>query len=289
MRCYTDAVAIVFALASAIAYGVSDYGGGRLSRRVSPMAIAFVADAGLLVTLTAVVPLVETEAPTAGALVWSAVAGACVAVGTLGLYEALSRGNMTVVAPITGVVATIVPVVTGLALGERPAVPAFVGIVVAVVAVALIGGVTGASGGSLRGSTLALAGLVGVSFGLMYVAYAQAGDDSGLWPLLGARLSATPILAFAVVVARRRGTARMPARSVVALAVGVGLVSGLANGLYLLAVRRGLLSVVSSLGSLYPASTVALAALLDRERASRGQLLGMAMAGVAVVLITLGS
>ena len=62
-----------------------------------------------------------------------------------------------------------------------------------------------------------------------------------------------------------------------------------ANGLYLLSTREGLLSIVAVTVSLYPASTIVLASTLDHERAGRSQLVGMAAAAVAVVLITLGT
>ncbi len=287
--CYTIAVAILLALASACAYGVSDYGGGRLSRRVSPMAIAFVADAGLLAVLFLVVPVVEGGAPSSATIAWSVLAGVCGGLGTLGLYEALSRGNMTVVAPVTGVVAAIVPVVTGVVLGERPGVVAVIGIVGAIIAVGLVGGAAGATRVPFDLPTLLLAIAVGFAFGLMLVGYSRAGDDAGLWPLLAARCASAPLLGIAFVVARRRGAAEVPPRSIVAAACLVGLTAGLANGLYLFATRRGLLAVVASVGSLYPASTVALASLLDRERSTRAQIVGMAIAAISVVLITIGS
>lgn len=286
--CYTVRVAVLLALGSALAYGVSDYVGGRASRRRPPVVIALVAELVLLVLTAVVVPLVEADGPTAQATVWGMVGGAAGSMGVLGLYAALARGNMTVVAPITGIVAAILPVAVGVLLGDRPGVVAAIGIVVAIVAVALIGGVVGIGHQPADAGTVLLAIVVGALFGLLFVAYAQTGDDAGLWPLLTSRAASTPLLAVTFVGMERR---RPDRHDLGALPPGiaVGALIGIANGLYLLSTREGLLSIVAVLVALYPASTVALASVLDRERPSRWQVTGMAAAAVAVAMITVGA
>jgi drug/metabolite transporter (DMT)-like permease len=289
--CYTPDVAIVLSLASALMYGVSDFVGGRASRRVPPVAVAFLAEVVMLPLAIVVIPLVEPEGPTAGAVWWGMAAGLTGSIGVLGLYVALARGNMTVVAPVTGVVAAVVPVAVGVALGERPGGAAVTGIVLAVVAVALIGGVAQLRGGGVRVAidpgTVVLAIGVGALFGLLFVAFAQTGDDAGLWPLLFARFGGAPALAAAFWwFRRRRGVTLTRAALLPGLAVGL-LVVG-ANAAYLLATREGLLSVVAVVVAMYPAGTIGLATLLDGERPSRSQLVGMAMAAPALLLITVG-
>lgn len=287
--CYTGAVAILLALASAVAYGVSDYAGGRLSRRAAPVSIALLAEVGLLAVLLVVVPLVEHDPPTASGVGWGSVAGLAGGLGAFGLYEALSRGNMTIVAPITGVVAAIVPVVAGIALGERPGPIVVAGIALAVVAVGLVGGIVGVARAKPHVPTLVLAVAVGCAFGTLFIAYSRAGDDAGTWPLLGARLSATPLLAGALLVVARRGRVRRPDTALALSALAIGLMLGAASAFYLAASRRGLLSIVAVVVSLYPASTVGLAIGLDGERASRDQVAGMVLAAAAVTVITLAS
>ena len=70
------------------------------------------------------------------------------------------------------------------------------------------------------------------------------------------------------------------------LAAVTGVLDMLANVLYLLAVQRGLLSVVVVIAALYPVSTVVLAFTLDREQVSRSQAAGMVMALGALVLVS---
>ena len=114
-------MAILLALAAAAVYGVSDYAGGRASRRASAIVVSLVAESSILVLLAVIVPLTSTSNPSGADLAWGAAAGAAGAVGIIALYHALANGAMTVVAPITGVVAAVVPVGVGLAIGSARA------------------------------------------------------------------------------------------------------------------------------------------------------------------------
>ena len=282
-------MAIVLALMSALVYGVTDYVGGRASRRFTPIAIAWFSELTMLAVFGLSVPFLTDAGPTSNAIWWGVVGGAAGSLGVLGLYLALSRGNMTAVAPITGVVAATLPVAAGLLLGERPGGLVAGGIVLAVVSVALIGGALGATHQHVAAATIVLAVFVGAGFGLLFIAFERAGADGVVWPLLTSRLGGVPLLGGAYLLARRRGAVGSATRHVLRPAVVMGLMIGVANGLYLLSTREGLLSVVAVIVSLYPASTILLAITLDHERASRSQLGGMVLAAIAVTAITLGS
>lgn len=282
---------MVLALAAAAAalYGVSDYFGGRSARRVPAVTAALIGEVVLVLGALVLVAVDDTPV-TAPALAWGVVAGLGGVGGVVLFYAALSHGSMSVAAPVTGVVSAVLPVAVGLVLGERPGPTALVGIVLALVAVALVGG-AGASGAvSVRQMALALA--AGAAFGSWFIALERAGDDSGWWPLLGSRLLGAPALIVAQTVLtrhRRRSGRRVvqPWQDRVAIgwSTSAALVILAANVVYLLAVRQGLLSVVAVIVSLYPASTVVLAVLIDRERLRIGQLAGLAIAGVALSLV----
>lgn len=281
-------VAIVLGLLSALCYGTSDYVGGRASRRVSPLTVALAGELTIVPITVVVIPLIEDAPFTAAALWWGLVGGAAGSAGVIGLYAALSRGAMTVVAPITGVVAAVLPVAVGLATGDRPGAVAVAGIVLAIAAVALIGGVVGALHQHVTLATVALSVVVGALFGMLFVAFAQTGDDSGLWPLLSARFGAVPVLGSAFLVARRRRVVDPLDAWVWRIGIVIGSLITVANGLYLVSTREGLLSIVAVVVSLYPASTVALASIVDHERSTRPQIAGMVLAAVAVALVTTG-
>jgi drug/metabolite transporter (DMT)-like permease len=291
-------MAIVLALASAVLYGTSDFIGGRASRRAAPVAIAFFAELVMLPIALITIPLVESSEPTRAAVLGGLAAGFTGSIAVVGLYVALARGNMTVVAPVTGVVAAVVPVAAGVAFGERPGAITFVGIAVAVVAVALIGGLAAALGSGtvhqrVDPTTVVLALAVGVGFGLLFVSLARSGDDSGLWPLLFQRASGLPVLGVAFAM-QRAGRAPWPGdaprldRDVVAPGLAVGALVAGGNAAYLLSTREDLLSVVAVVVAMYPAATVALAMLLDRERPARSQVVGMGLAAAALSVISAG-
>lgn len=284
-------VAVVLALISAIAYGVSDFVGGRAARRSPAVVVVIASELVIGVVCLVTVPLLEDDAPTTRGIVAGIVAGLAGSISIVGLYRVLSGGNMTIVAPVTGVVAAVVPVLFGVALGEQPGALAWAGIALAIVAVGLIGGMATALGRQtrlpVRRSTVLSAIAVGAGFGVLFIALARTGD-SGLWPLLFARVGAVPVLAIAFLAdPRARGAVRH--RSLVVPGLAVGLLVAVANATYLVSTRRGLLSIVAVVVSMYPASTIVLASVVDGERATRSQLAGMGAAVIALVMITLGA
>jgi drug/metabolite transporter (DMT)-like permease len=280
-------VAIVYALLAAALYGVADYSGGRASRRMTAVAVTLIADATTLVGLALVVPLLGDPVPPVVDLAWGAGAGLAGVIGVIALYHGLANGAMTVVAPITAVVAAGIPVTVGLALGERPGPVALVGIGVALAAVALISGAVGVPHVRTPPALLGVSLLAGTGFGLLFVFYDRISTESGLWPLLAARVVATPLLILAFLTVRRRGAGAVTAIAI-RLAVVVGVLATSANIAYLAATRRGLLSIVAVVVSMYPASTVLLATVIDGERLRRPQVVGLACAATALVLVAVG-
>jgi drug/metabolite transporter (DMT)-like permease len=278
-------VAVLLALASAVVYGAADFCGGLASRRATSYAVVAVSQAAGLVVLLLLLPWLGGNA-TAGDLAWGAGAGLAGAIGLVLFYRALAEGVMSVVAPVTAVAAAAVPVLVGLAFGERLGVAAAVGIVLALVAVVLVAAEGGLS--SLlraRVGSLTPALLAGASFGLFFVLLDRTHDDAGLTPLVGARVAS---VAFVLVLAlATRQSLRIP-RTALPIVVLAGVGDMTANGLFLLATQQGgQLAIVGVLASLYPASTVLLAQVVLRERLAGTQLAGLAAAVAAVALIAL--
>jgi drug/metabolite transporter (DMT)-like permease len=197
----------------------------------------------------------------------------------------MAGGVMSVIAPVTSLCAAALPVLAGLAFGERIGVAAAVGIVLALVAVVLVA----AEGGlrslrSVRPAALGPALFAGAMFGLFFVLLHRTGPGAGLWPLAPARL--VSVLLVGAVVLLRRERLPLPRAALAPLVLaGVGDMAG--NALFLLASQRGDLAITGVLASLYPASTVLLAQLVLREPLARSQAAGLATAAAAVVLIAL--
>ncbi|HEU4452739.1 MAG TPA: DMT family transporter [Longimicrobium sp.] len=279
---------ILLALFSSLAYGAADFMGGLASRRTSTMPVVVFSQAAGLVLLLLALPLLGSAAPSAADLAWGAAGGVAGGIGVGMLYHALSIAAMSVVAPVTAVTAIAVPVVAGLALGERPGALAMVGVGLAAVAIALISREPAPDRPVLlgiRGPGVAMALGAGLAIGVFYVALERTSGDAGLWPLVAARTASVALLAGFGAGTRR---ALRPERGAWAMIAGGGALDMLANVLYLLAVRQGMLSVVAPLSSLYPGATVLLAWIVLGERLHWFQWLGVACAAVAVGLITAG-
>ncbi|MET0216264.1 MAG: DMT family transporter [Vicinamibacterales bacterium] len=280
--------ALLASLASAAFYGAADFLGGLASRRSNAIAIVAIAQLSGLVALGLVMPLLPPSTPAHRDWIWGAAAGVTGGVGVALLYRALAMGSMAIVAPITAVCAVSVPVAVSVARGERLGMGTASGILLALAAIALVSRQRAEeqdnnTAGSVRArAAVATAFASGVAIGLFFLALAETDAHAGMWPLVAARgLSSAMFVGLALALIR---PLHMPA-TVAAIAVAGGVLDILANVLYLVATRYGPLSIVVTLSSLYPASTVLLARLVLGERLSRLQTAGIVCALVAVMLI----
>lgn len=276
-------MSIGIALAAALVYGAGDFLGGLAARRTALLTVLLISQGVGLAGIAVIAALIGGSARGAD-LALGAAAGLAGGVGVALLYRGLATGTMSLVAPITGVVAVIVPVAYGVEQGERPAELQIVGIGLAIAAVSLLSAV-GGSRARLSRASLLLAIAAGLAFGTFYVAFAQTSAAANLWPLLSARGASVTVLLLLSVVLRqapRLGATPPP------IIVGAGVCDVTANALYLIAVHGGLLSIVAVLVSLYPASTVFCSLVFLHERLRASQVAGLAVALAAVVLISAG-
>lgn len=276
-------IAVALALAGAAVYGVADFLGGLATRRIAVLVVIPVSQVAGLAVLAPVLVLGSGE-PDLPSMAWGAAAGVAGGLGLIVFYHSLAIGTMSVVAPTTAVTSAAVPVLGGLALGERPAAIVVVGVVAALVAVILIS----AEGGRLPGARQLLTGpasagalAAGAAFGLFFVLISRSAPASGLWPLVGARATSIALLVGLAIVARPR----RPPRSSWTIVLAAGVADMAANVLFLLASRHGMLTVTGVVIALYPASTVLLAQMILRERVSALQLGGLVAAALSVGLI----
>jgi uncharacterized membrane protein len=286
MDAYPTCVFALLALASAAFYGAADFLGGIASKRAASVVVTLVAQAAGLVLLALLLPVLPSSAPLRSDYLWGAASGVAGSAGVALLYRALAIGTMSIVAPITAVCAAAVPVLAALALGERPGARAGVGIVLAAVAIVLLSRVRSAGQIATNSSQSAvtLAFVSGVAVGLFFLCLAQTSNDAGIWPLIAGRSISVPLFGLMAATATAGARLRLE-RGVVRTAIGCGLLDMLANALYLIATRYGPLSLVATLASLYPASTVVLARMTLGERLTRSQAVGVVCALVAVVAI----
>ncbi|XVQ08910.1 EamA family transporter [Spirillospora sp. CA-255316] len=289
----------LLALASAVFYGIADVAGGLLSRRAGFAAVALAGQLGGLVLTLAAAPLVSGSAPAAADLGWGALSGVGTGLGMLYLYRGLSRGTMSVVVPVSAVNGLALPVLAGVVLlGDRPSAPAWLGVAVAAPALWLVsreagngtgdgGHGDGGDGDGASGNRAATvdAMIAGVGIGVQYLALAQAGPGSGLWPVVAGRCAAA--LAILPLLRSSDGARDLPARLVPWAALTGGL-AALALVCYMLATRLQLVAVAVVLSSLYPVIPVLLGVTVLRERLCRAQAAGLAGVAAAIALLTAG-
>jgi drug/metabolite transporter (DMT)-like permease len=279
-------IANFLAVLASISYGAADFLGGLATKRGSTIFATVVCSqsVGLVLVLLAL-PFLPAASPTNADLAWGAASGLAGGIGLALLYRGLAVGVMSVVAPVTAVCAVIIPVAVGVAFGERPAGLAVVGIALAVAAIVLISRSGEVEGGSRATTGLATAVASGIAIGIFLVCLERTGPAAGLWPLVPARVVSVSFFAIGGLLARQK---LLPRRESWTIVVAGGTLDMLANILYLLAVRQGPLSIVATLTSLYPASTILLARIVLRERLRLVQQAGVACAVLAIVLIVSG-
>lgn len=282
-------MAAALALLCAVAYGAGDFFGGVASRRLAPALVVLRSNAVGLTGVALAAPLFDADI-VARDFALGGAGGLAGGLGVLLLYRGLATGTMSVVAPITAVLSAVVPVAVGLGGGERPALVAMTGVPLALVAVAMLAREPADHDDRTHG--LSRAGLVtalgaGLGFGLFFVALDATSDDAGLWPVVAGRMASVSM--FAVVGLVRRGSWRPRSGPVGWLVVGAGLLDAGANAFFLVATQHGMLTLVSVLAALYPASTLLLARIVLGERLARPPQAGVLLAGAAVVLVTAGA
>jgi drug/metabolite transporter (DMT)-like permease len=273
-----DAVAL--ALTSSLVWGIADFSGGMLTRRLPLAAVTVLSQAAgfaLLLVLASGSGTLDTTSVAIGT-----IAGLGGGAGLACFYAALARGTMSIVAPITACSA-VVPVALSLARGERPSGLALGGSAIALTGAVLASAEERSASERGRREAIVLAVIAAIAIGVFVFFLGHASQEgSALSALLGARIGSLGVL-LAWTLATR-STLRVPPRALVPITL-VGLADVSANALFALASQRGFLAVVAVLGSLFPVVTVVLAHLVLGERISTVQRVGVAvaLAGVAIV------
>jgi drug/metabolite transporter (DMT)-like permease len=278
---------VVLALGAAAFWGTADFLGGLAARRTPALRVLLVGLPAGLLCLIPILVLGDVGASTP-ALVWGGAAGVAGGLGIAALYAALGIGPMNVVAPLSAVASAVVPVVAGLVQGERPGPWALVGMAIAGGAVVLISREPPEANepspvATRQGVGLALAAGALIGTGLVFLD--RVADEGSLWPVAANRVVAwLVVLAVALIV----GSAGVPPRAALPLALGAGILDTVANVAYFNALEDGLLSVVGVIVALYPGGTVLLARVVLREELHPPQVLGLLLAAGGVVLMVLG-
>ena len=289
----------VLALAAALLWGGGDFTGGMGVKGAggstgAALRVVIMSHAISLCVLIAVGLLRGDSFPHGAPLAWAIVAGMMGGSSVCVFYIALSRGAMGVSAAVSGLLAAAIPALASVGIDGAPGPQHLVGFLLAGIAIWLIAAAPNER--SDRG-TMGLAIISGAGFGLYFVGLKFAGVAGIVWPMAAARTASVTLCSISLLLLlafeKRSGnlnpnpTRVAIGRNTMLWALGTAIMDTSGNMLFVAATRTGRLDVASVLASLYPATTILLAAWTLHERPTRRQGLGMGLAAAAVVLITL--
>ncbi|MET7449923.1 EamA family transporter [Streptomyces sp. NPDC005508] len=285
----------LFALATSLMWGLADFGGGLLTRRMPALTVVVASQCIAAVVLGTVV-LATGGWSEAGPRLWFAVAaGAVGPVAMLSFYKALALGPMGVVSPL-GSLGVAVPVGVGLLVGERPGLPQFAGVAVAVAGIVLAGGPQ-LRGSPVQRQAVVLTLLAAFGFGAVMALISEASTTvTGLFlALFVQRVTNIAAGGTALYVSVRRGGSALPeeggigvVRAALPALAFVGLADVAANGTYALAAQHGPVTVAAVLASTYPVVTALAARGILGERLRGVQAAGAGLALLGTLLLATG-
>jgi drug/metabolite transporter (DMT)-like permease len=195
-----------------------------------------------------------------------------------------------VVAPVSGLVSTILPVAVALAEGERPGAGVYAGALLCLVAIVLASsaGDTGAGPRSERtgpGRAIGYGIVSGAAFGLFFLLIRNAGQSGELWPVAAGRIGELAAVLITAAVLRRSLLPRGTGGQLLLAAASAGVIDVAANICYVAATRTGAFGLAVVLASLYPGVTVLLARVVLGERLRWVQRVGLGLAAIGILLV----
>lgn len=271
----------VLALFAALAWGSGDFTNGLAGRKISPFHTTLIAYAVGLIALGIVIAFRPEVLPPASDMLLGALAGTCGMIGLIFLLRGFRVGRMGIVAPVSAVLAALLPVVVSLFREGFPGWLKALGFLLALAAIWLLSRPEPVHG---RPQGLGLALLAGLGFGGFFTLLDFIRTDSDFWPLISGRAAAISLIVIFTLLTRQPV---IPAKAPWRLLVLGGLLDIGGNLFYLNAVQTGRLDVAAVLAALYPAVTALLAWLVVRERMAWVQVVGAAAAIAAIILITI--
>lgn len=276
---------ILLGLGAALAWGTSDFLGGRFTTRLPVFTVGFAAHVSAVALLAAAL-LISGAGVSGAALGWGLAAGLATSFGGLALYKGLSLGESAVVAPLSACGA-VIPVAAALITGDAPGPAALAGMALAFAGIILVSlpaeGRLFAGGRHLQPVALGLAAAAGFGVFFLLIGRGAASDADALVAVLFARVGAA---LFTGSVGAAAGALRWPGALPGLRLSAIGAIDTAANLSFALATARGNVAVASVLGSLYPVQTLLLARLVGGERFTPRRILGAAFALAGVALIS---
>lgn len=278
---FPEQFAILFGLSSAACWGAGDFSGGLATKSSNVYKVAIISQVVGAICLIFLALILEENLPTLDNIVWGVLAGFSGSVGLISLYRGLAKGRMGVVAPISAVVTVLIPVIIGFIIEGVPKILQLVGFGVALIAVYLVSKTSEETQIIKEELYLAMLAGLGFSFFLIFIDRVEGGV---FWPLISARTASLSLLLFVSIFLRQL---KAPELTQIPLISLTGILDIGGNIFFALAAQAGRLDIAAVLSSFYPAVTVLLAWFILKEKIVIHQMIGIILAIVAIVFITI--
>ncbi|HSQ39736.1 MAG TPA: DMT family transporter [Anaerolineales bacterium] len=275
-------IAILFGLASALTWGAADFGGGIASKKSSPYAVVFWGDLIGMSAVAVIAVWLNDPIPSWRSVGFSFLSSLCGATGIVMFYFALANGKMSIAAPVSALMAAVIPVSVGFVTMGLPEPLTMLGVALALFSIWLVARTEREGRLRIHWVDVRLPLFAGILFGFFFIFMHEATLESLLWPAVLLRISSATLLA--IVALLTRNSLSIP-RGHWGLVAFIGIFDVAGNVFYVLSAQSGRLDIAAVIGSLYPGLTVALAWFFLKEKISASQLAGIALALTAIVLI----
>lgn len=279
-------LSILFGLLSALTWGAGDFTGGLAARKVGAYRSVFYAEVVGVIFLFTVLAFISEPFPEPRAQIFALLAGIFGTLGLMMLYHAMTLGLMSIAAPVSALLAAVMPVLFGIFTEGVPDIFTLIGFGFALLAVWLVSQSEGGMKDILSHlADLKLPLLAGIGFGFYFVLMHQATRDGGaIWHMVFSRTGGMALIVTYLLVTRSSWRIEFSALPIISLN---GILDLGGNFFFILAGQAGRLDVASVLSSLFPGATVLLAWIFLKERLNRKQWIGVACALTAIVLMTI--
>jgi drug/metabolite transporter (DMT)-like permease len=280
-------LSILFGLGAALGWGSGDFTGGLASRKTGAHRAVFYSEVVGVFLLFIMLGFWWETFPNLSVWFPALVAGAIGTFGLMLLYRAMTQGLMSISAPVSSLLAAILPVVVGMFSEGLTKTPTMLGFGFALTAVWLVSQSDGDAKDILSHlSDLKSPMLAGVCFGLYFILMHEATDTGErIWPMIASRMGGTVMIAAYMLITHTSFEVKDSSAWPFLILNGIFDIAG--NVFFILSGQAGRLDVASVLSSLFSGVTVMLAWVFLRERLTRGQWIGVTSALVAIVLLTI--
>ncbi|OLS21621.1 MAG: hypothetical protein HeimC3_34690 [Candidatus Heimdallarchaeota archaeon LC_3] len=278
-----DSLGSIYGLASALSWGAGDFSGGVATKKTNVYSVVIGSQLIGILFLIILAFIFLEQIPLPTDIIWGMIAGLIGAFGLVVLYQGLSIGKMTVVAPTSAIFAVIIPLIASSINEGIPNNFQILGFVVAILSVWLVTQTSQDVIANQSGFKYGV--LAGLGFGLFFITINQVQKGFVFWPLVAARFASIFILFVISLVMRK---IQVPKSNQLPIIISAGIFDVGGNAFFVLAAHSGRLDIASVLSSFYPAVTVILALIIMKEKLSRLQIFGILFVIIAILLITAG-